>query len=210
MRIIAGRFRHRVLLANPGLVTRPITDRVKESLFARIEAWLPDARIADIYSGTGTLGFEALSRGARSVVFIESDRKAQELLRKNVETLKVQGETLCWATDALRSSFRPRNVDSFVPFDLAFFDPPYQMIEDLHPGTPLYRSLERLAKPDVTSPDAWLILRTPEHSVYELPPPWASEWTLTMSNMTIDVCRKRSADREEGPDESPSPSNDLP
>ena len=100
MRIIAGEFRHRTLLANPGNTTRPILDRVKESLFARIENRLVGARVADVFSGTGTLGFEAISRGAASVVFVESDRKAQELLRKNVAALKLEDRTLCWATDA--------------------------------------------------------------------------------------------------------------
>jgi 16S rRNA (guanine966-N2)-methyltransferase len=190
MRIIAGRFRHRTLLANPGTTTRPILDRVKESLFARLEHALANARVADVFSGTGTLGFEALSRGARSCVFIESDRKAQELLKLNVQKLKVEGNTLCWATDATRSSFRPKGVDDFVPFDVIFFDPPYRMVEDLQRGTPLYRSLERLAREDVSAEGAWLVVRTPERSSYEVPAIWRTEWQLTMSNMTIDVFRK--------------------
>lgn len=190
MRIIAGRFRHRTLLANPGNTTRPILDRVKESLFARIEHLLPEARIADIFAGTGTLGFEALSRGAKSCVFIESDRKALELLRKNVAGLKLEDATLCWATDATRSSFRPRGVDAFVPFDVVFFDPPYKMVSDMQPDSPLVRSLERLARDDVSSPGAWLMIRTPEHSTYFVPECWHKEWALTMSNMTIDVFQK--------------------
>jgi len=190
MRIISGEFRHRTLLANPGTATRPILDRVKESLFARIENRLAAARVADVFSGTGTLGLEALSRGAASVVFIESDRKALELLRKNVAALRVEGRTLCWATDALRSSFRPKGVDALVPFDVIFFDPPYAMVAELRPGTPLYRALERLARLDVSSANASLIFRTPEESEYALPPVWRSEFQLTMSNMTVDVLQK--------------------
>ena len=75
MRIVAGKFRRRKLFANPGLKTRPITDRVKESLFERLSGELEGKRIADVFAGTGTLGLEALSRGAKSVVFIESDRR---------------------------------------------------------------------------------------------------------------------------------------
>jgi 16S rRNA (guanine966-N2)-methyltransferase len=67
VRIIAGEFRHRRLLANPGLTTRPITDRVKEILFERTQDLLVDRRIADVFAGTGSLGLESLSRGARSV-----------------------------------------------------------------------------------------------------------------------------------------------
>jgi 16S rRNA (guanine966-N2)-methyltransferase len=190
MRIIAGEFRHRAVLANPGSTTRPITDRVKESLFARIEHLLPDARIADIFAGTGTLGLEALSRGAHSAVFIEKDRKAQELLRKNVAALKVGDRTLCWATDVLRSSFQPRNVDDFLPFDILFFDPPYRMVSDLQPETKLFQSLERLAKPEISNATSRMILRVPEHSEFVIPEVWRPDWQLTMSNMTIHVCRK--------------------
>ena len=68
MRIIAGEFRHRVLLSNPGDVTRPITDRVKESLFARLEHELPGKRVADVFSGTGTIGNTHLSFAALSTL----------------------------------------------------------------------------------------------------------------------------------------------
>jgi 16S rRNA (guanine966-N2)-methyltransferase len=191
MKIIAGEFRHRVLLSNPGLTTRPITARVKESLFARIEHRLPDARVADIFSGTGTLGFEALSRGAHSVVFIEKDKKAFELLKKNVAGLKVEDRTVCWATDALRSSYRPQRCEDFLPFDILFFDPPYRMASDLQPGTPIFKAMQRLARPETSSEDSWLLLRVPEHAEFEMPECWAEEWQLTMSNMTIYVCRKQ-------------------
>ncbi|MGD9854019.1 MAG: RsmD family RNA methyltransferase, partial [Planctomycetaceae bacterium] len=68
MRIIAGKYRRRKLLTKPGLTTRPITDRAKEPLFERLESHLEGARVADVFAGTGTLGLESLSRGARSVV----------------------------------------------------------------------------------------------------------------------------------------------
>lgn len=191
MRIIAGEFRHRVLLSNAGETTRPITDRVKESLFARLEHELPDKRIADVFSGTGTIGFEALSRGAATAVFIEADKKAYQLLRENVAKLKLGERTMCWMTNALRSSYRPKNAERFTPFDVIFFDPPYKMAEDLQPGQPIYRSLERLARTDVSAPDALLVLRVPEYATYELPAAWKTEWQLTMSNMLIDVCRKQ-------------------
>ncbi len=91
VRIIAGEFRHRRLLTNPGLITRPITDRAKEILFERIQDLLVDKRIADIFAGTGSLGLEALSRGAHSVVFLESDKRAFELLEQNVAALGDRG-----------------------------------------------------------------------------------------------------------------------
>jgi 16S rRNA (guanine966-N2)-methyltransferase len=190
MRIIAGRFRHRALLANPGLVTRPITDRVKESLFARIEHRLPRARVADVFAGTGTLGLESLSRGAATVVFIEQDRKAVEFLRKNIATLRVEEAALCWPTDVWRTSFHPQRAEAFLPYDVVFFDPPYRMVSDLQPGTPLWRALQRLARPSVSAPEVQLIVRVPEHSHPPLPPEWLVDWTLTMSNMELLACRR--------------------
>jgi 16S rRNA (guanine966-N2)-methyltransferase len=185
MRIIAGRFRRRTLETNPGQTTRPITDRVKESLFARLEARLQDRRVADIFAGTGTLGLEALSRGASRVTFIEKDRPAVELLRQNVAKLKVEEETIVWPADVFRCSFRPQHAEGFTPFDVIFFDPPYRMVEDIAEGSPLYRSLQRLASERVSSPGALMLLRIPEHSNPQLPPVWEHEWTLTMSNMSI-------------------------
>ncbi|QDT52875.1 Ribosomal RNA small subunit methyltransferase D [Caulifigura coniformis] len=203
MRIIAGEFRHRVLLSNPGETTRPITDRVKESLFARLEHELPGKRVADIFSGTGTIGFEAISRGAATAVFIDADRKAFELLRENVSKLKIAERTLCWMTNAIRCGYRPKNAGRFTPFDVIFFDPPYKMADDIRPGEPIYKALERLARPDVSADDALLVLRVPEYATYELPPAWKTEWQLTMSNMLLDVCRKQPV-AAPSPDDGPS------
>src|ERR687895_355607 len=100
MRIIAGRFRRRQLAAAPGTTTRPLTDRVKEHLFQRLGAF-DGERVLDVFAGTGTIGLEALSRGARTAVFVERDHKAFELLRKNVAALGVTDETLCWRADVL-------------------------------------------------------------------------------------------------------------
>lgn len=191
MRIIRGRFGRRKLLSNPGDVTRPITDKVKESLFEYLEDQIQDARVADIFAGTGTIGLETLSRGAKSIVFIEKDRKALELLRKNVATLNVQDETLCWSTDVARTSFRPRNCEDMTPFDVAFFDPPYKMVQDIVPGKVLYKSLERLAREGVTSDDALLVFRTPGRAEFQLPEAWQFERKLEYSRMDVHWFRKQ-------------------
>lgn len=191
MRIIAGRFRRRQLHSAPGLTTRPITDRVKESLFERIEESLREARIADVFAGTGTLGLEALSRGARSVVFFEQDRVAFELLRKNVAALEVGDCTVCWQTDAVRTSYRPQSPLDVLPYDLIFFDPPYKLADSMRPASPLWKSLQRLARPGLSADDARLVLRVPEHARFSVPQAWSSDWTLTMSNMEIHVYTKR-------------------
>ncbi len=191
MRIIAGKYRRRKLHTNPGQTTRPITDFVKEVLFELLGETVKGKRVADIYAGTGSLGLEALSRGAASVVFIEKDHKAHELLVRNVETIGAEKETLCWRTNAQLSSFRPKNVPDFVPFDMVFFDPPYKMIADLKPGSRLYESLERLARDNVTSEDCTLILRTPRDAKFECPQSWEKYDLLQKSSMDIHFIKKQ-------------------
>jgi 16S rRNA (guanine966-N2)-methyltransferase len=209
MRIIAGRFRRRRLLTSPGDITRPITDRVKETLFERIDQSLQNARVADIFAGTGTIGLEALSRGARSVVFIEQDGPAHELLQQNVDMLEAGDVTLCWRTDAVRSSFHPQGTDELLPFDVIFFDPPYKMIAGLRTGSPLYKALQRLARPTVSTGRARLILRTPERAEFDIPADWSLDWTLTMSNMDIHVYTKAAGAASPQID-APSQSDDPP
>lgn len=196
MRIIAGKYRRRKLHANPGQTTRPITDFVKEVLFEWLGDTVKDKRVADIYSGTGSLGLEALSRGANSVIFIEQDRKAHELLKRNVESIGAENETLCWKTNALLSSFRPKNVPEFVPLELIFFDPPYKMLDDLKPGSRLYESLERLSRETVSSDDCRLILRAPRDAKFECPPIWEEYDLLQKSSMDIHFMKKRTASNQ--------------
>jgi 16S rRNA (guanine966-N2)-methyltransferase len=191
MRIIAGQFRRRTLLTNPGLTTRPIIDRAKVMLFDHIRHRMPGAKVLDIYSGTGTLGFESLSRGATSVVFCEQDHRAHELLVKNVEMLKVQAQTLCWRVDCLRCSFKAQG-GPWYPYSVIFFDPPYVMIEkDLHPGTLMYRSLDRLTRPELTSDDAMLVVRTPSEAKFVMPLAWETTQVISVASMDIHLMHKR-------------------
>jgi 16S rRNA (guanine966-N2)-methyltransferase len=185
LRIIAGKYRRRKLLANPGEVTRPITDKVKETLFERLGQEIPGSRVADVFAGTGTLGLEALSRGAESAVFIEADRKAHQLLLRNVAALGAEDATLCWKADVLRTSFRPKGVPHFLPFDLIFFDPPYRMIADIQPGSPLYKALERIARAGIAAEDATLVLRTPQKAQFECPAVWKLDRSYDFHNMQI-------------------------
>jgi len=222
MRIIRGRFGRRKLLSNPGDVTRPITDKVKESLFEYLEDELQEARVADIFAGTGTIGLEALSRGAHSIVFLERDRKAMELLRKNVATLSVQEETLCWPTDVMKTSFRPKNCEGMTPFDIAFFDPPYRMVQDILPGRLLFKSLKRLARDDVTSETALLVFRTPSGAEFQLPEVWQLERKLDYSRMevhwfrkqaqpaTVELLEEATADDQPESEDSPSGADSAP
>ena len=119
MRIIAGKWRGRTIEAPPGGRTRPTADRARETLFSMLASRLggfDDLRIADLFAGSGALGFEALSRGAASATFVESDSQAAGVIRRNAERLGASALVLTSSALALPES---------DPFDLIFADPPY-------------------------------------------------------------------------------------
>jgi len=192
MRIIAGRFRRRKLQINPGLTTRPIVDRAKQKLFDRLESDLADAKVLDVFSGTGSMGLESLSRGAKSCVFIERDHRAHELLRGNVAHLGVDDDVLCWRTDALRCSYRPKGRPELVPFQVIFFDPPYELARgELKKDSRLFQALQRVASDEVSSSTALLVLRIPEKLVPEIPEQWVdTDLELAVGSMRIRFYEK--------------------
>lgn len=197
MRIITGKYKGRTIRSSKGVVTRPIPDRIKESLFQQLEPELQDARVADIFAGTGTLGLESLSRGARSAVFIEQDPQAHELLKANTQAFGVTDHTLCWKADVNRCSFRPKNASDLTPWDVVFFDPPYRFVPDIVPRTPLYRALERLAREDVTAEESLALVRTPANVEFTMPPVWISDGDYSYSGMKIHRYRKATADPQD-------------
>ena len=120
MRVIAGQAKGRRLVGPETRDTRPVTDRVKEAVFSSIGDWVVDADVADLYAGAGSFGLEALSRGARSVVFVENGARALEALKKNIRTVGLGGEV---ATVKVRQ-FLEMNQSSF---HLVFIDPPWPL-----------------------------------------------------------------------------------
>lgn len=204
MRIISGKYRRRLLQSNPGDVTRPITDRAKVMLFDRLEQHLPTTRVLDLFSGTGSLGLEALSRGASSVVCIEGDVRAHELLKANVESLKVGDQVLCWKTNALYSSYKPRGKEDCLPYDVIFFDPPYRMLEKLQSDSPLAAAIERLTAPEISAPGALLILRCSKFAEFELPSQWTLERKILIGSMGIWIYRKGTVESAENPPDGES------
>ncbi len=127
MRIVAGAHRGRRIAAAKGDVSRPTTDRNRESLFNILAARDPDlfdgARVIDLFAGSGALGLEALSRGAAFVLFVETDAGARGAIRENIEALGAFGATRIHRRSATSLGARPASAGG--PFDLAFLDPPY-------------------------------------------------------------------------------------
>lgn len=127
MRIIAGEFRGRKLLPPEGDVTRPITDRVKQSLFDILTPLIEVARVYDCFAGTGSMGLECLSRGAAHATFLEADRSALDRLKKNVATLGVAGRATLVGGDLFRWFERETPPDRA---DIVFLDPPYRFVRE--------------------------------------------------------------------------------
>jgi len=150
VRIIAGELGGRRLVAPEGDVTRPMLDRVREAVFARIEDHLDGARVLDLFAGSGSLGLEALSRGAAHVRFVERGAAALAALSRNVDELDVKARVRIWRGDALKSeSWRDPRKDE-ARYDLAFFDPPYKLVTNPDTSPALVRALESLALEHMT------------------------------------------------------------
>ncbi len=128
MRIVSGEFRGKSLAAPQGVNTRPTSDRARQAIFNILEhaPWsegLRDIRVIDLFAGSGALGFEALSRGAKFCLFVETDEDARGAIRENVDAMGLFGRTRVHRRDATQLGVRP-GADG-PAFDLAFLDPPY-------------------------------------------------------------------------------------
>lgn len=125
MRIVSGRFKGTALATPKSNATRPTSDRLRESIFNILSHGLAfeldGCRVLDLFAGTGALGFEAMSRGARHCTFIEEGSEARGVIRRNMETLGLNGAAKIFRRDATRLG-EPGTIE---PFDLLFADPPY-------------------------------------------------------------------------------------
>jgi 16S rRNA (guanine966-N2)-methyltransferase len=141
MRIVGGALKGRSLAPPRGAATRPTSDRVREAIFNILAHGIPgfaieSARVLDLFAGTGALGFEALSRGARFCLFIDDSAEARGLIRGNADALGLIGRCKIWRRDVARLG---RNQPQ-PPYDLVFADPPYgrglgeQALADLADG----------------------------------------------------------------------------
>jgi 16S rRNA (guanine966-N2)-methyltransferase len=131
MRIIAGRFRSRVLLGpEDERTTRPITDRAKQSLFDILTPLLEDAIVYDCFAGTGSMGLESLSRGARHATFFEVNRSALARLRKNIHELGVRDQSTIVSTDLFAHFAKAPLPQPDCAASLIFLDPPYRFLKE--------------------------------------------------------------------------------
>ena len=120
MRVITGKARGVTLKTPDGMTTRPTTDRVKEALFSIIQFEIPGANVLDLFGGTGQLGIEALSRGAKSCTFVDAGEPACRLIRENLKRTRLEAEGKVVRSDYLAFLNRCRET-----YDIIFLDPPY-------------------------------------------------------------------------------------
>ncbi len=121
MRIISGKFKGHQLISFQASHIRPTTDRVKESLFNILRDFIENSKILDLFSGTGNLGIESISRDAKEVFFVELNKKSIEIIKRNFDKLKITSNFKLIPSDALK--FLEKYNDE--PFDIIFADPPF-------------------------------------------------------------------------------------
>lgn len=167
LRVTGGTLGGRRLRA-PARGVRPTGDRVRESLFARLGE-LEGARVLDLYAGSGSLGVEALSRGAVRVVFVEQSAAAVATLRENLEALGVSDAARVMRGDVPRVV---RRLDAEEPFDLVLIDPPYESGEAA-------RALRALAETSVLGAHATVVLEYGRRHPVDVAPGWAmlDDWS---------------------------------
>ncbi len=159
MRIVAGQWRGRPLVAPAGEAVRPTSERAREALFSMLASRLggfDGLRVADLFAGTGALGLEALSRGAAHATFVESDRVAVAALRTNIDRLGAEFATTVLAQPVAGVG------RAAAPFDLLLLDPPYGE------GLAL-PALARLREQGWIAPHAWVVVETGKGEVLDPP-----------------------------------------
>jgi 16S rRNA (guanine966-N2)-methyltransferase len=169
-RIIAGEAGGRRLAVPAGETVRPTSDRVKESVFSALgPGRLVGARVLDLYSGSGALGLEALSRGAAAALFVDRDSAAGRAIRANIETLGFDGRAALRQSPVGAVLRGPRPGD---PFDVALLDPPYDT-----PATDVDAVLRLLVEGEWLTPDATVVVeRAAGSPPLRWPEGWGSTW----------------------------------
>ena len=175
MRIIAGKYRSRLLVSPPGTSTRPTSDRLRETLFNILSVRIPDCRFVDLYAGTGAVGLEAISRGAQHVYFAENSGPALKTLRTNLQNLKIGG--VYALEDRGVMPLLQRLAKASTPIDVVYLDPPYDE-EDAYTQTLGF--LGSAANRSMLAPDALVIAEHASKSPFQLAERYA---TLTRTRV---------------------------
>ncbi len=177
MRVITGTARGRKLKEPMGNAIRPTTDIVKEAIFSMIQFDIEGRRILDLFAGTGQLGIECLSRGAKSVTFVDQSKDAIKLVRENLEHCDLQGEVV--QADSI--GFIGRDGK----YDIIIIDPPYDT--DL-----MDKALEKIVQFDILNDGGIIVCESRlEKTVQELPAPYGVVKERKYGKIKVTICEKR-------------------
>ncbi|MBF0123788.1 MAG: 16S rRNA (guanine(966)-N(2))-methyltransferase RsmD [Magnetococcales bacterium] len=161
----------RLISPAQGQQIRPTTERVREAIFSMLLDSLPGAQVLDLFAGTGTLGIEALSRGAQRVLFVEQQPLARRLIQTNLRQCGLQQQARLLADSAVAATSYARlhaMVVDWGPFDVVFMDPPWQYDQEL-----IGAALMLLAATELLREGAWVIAEHESPTVEVATPPWS-------------------------------------
>jgi len=185
LRVIAGEARGRRLVAPEGGAVRPTKDMVREAQFSALDARgaIVDARVLDLYAGSGALAIEALSRGAETATFVERNRDAIGAIRTNLQTLGYEDRSKVVAGDAARFVEGPPPPDA--PFDLVLADPPYDTSDE-----DVTALLAALMAPGWVADDAIISVERPVRHTVVAPEGCTNGWERTFGDTLLTLCWK--------------------
>lgn len=167
MRVIAGSAKGVTLFSPKGKKTRPIQDRIKESLFHILSDIIPDSRVIELFAGTGAMGIEALSRGAASCIFIENDRAAINIIQKNLDSTGLQHNALILKKDVFRIVSYLEKCS--MEFDLVIACPPYPLVDKVFFRDKLLVSFSLLYDKRILQSEGLIVLQQ-RKATFEIPP----------------------------------------
>ena len=194
MRISGGEFRGRVLSVPKGLDVRPTQDRVREALFSMLQNDIRGARFLDLFAGSGSVGLEALSRGAGTVAFVEHAPRSLACLSRNIAMLKVEdrcrvirADVYAWLAAAPAASHVLESSDHSAAFDIAYADPPYAVGAEHGYAT----VLARLVEGGFVKPGGLFIAEMTSGQTLDSSPAWELCRDRTYGQTRLAIYRRR-------------------
>lgn len=160
VRIISGKAKGRELRVLKGLHIRPPLTRVRQIIFSLLDDRVQGANVFDLFAGTGSLGLEALSRGARHAVFVDNSAQSVRVLNANIDSCRMADQSISLMLSAFHV-FNSRKIAANAPYDIIFADPPYPLLEMERGLHRFVRLLDRLVEEGLLAPDGLIVARHP-------------------------------------------------
>ena len=191
MRIIAGSMRGRLIASVPKTKNvKPISSRIRQSVFDILRPYLPGSAFLDLYGGVGTVGLEALSRGAASVVFVEKAGLCVKVIEKNVDNLGFKDQAKVLRADVLSGLKWLEHYANYEGYDIIFLSPPYRDDENL-PLSYTSRTLELISEGGIMGPNCLVVAQHHKKEKIEIPPALEGTRQEKYGDTLVDFIRKK-------------------